>query len=50
MKTMNNHGRDILERKIIELDLLIPLDVLLVGATGVGKSSTINSSLYLDKI
>ena len=32
-----------LEQAIYSRSLLLPLDVLLVGATGVGKSSTINA-------
>ena len=38
-----------LEQKIYSSSLLLPLDVLLVGATGVGKSSTINA-LFGDHI
>ena len=32
-----------LEHEIYSRSLLLPLDILLVGATGVGKSSTINA-------
>ncbi len=38
-----------LEQKIYSSSLLLPLDVLLVGATGVGKSSTINA-LFGDRV
>jgi hypothetical protein len=34
---------NVLEQEIYSNSLLLPLDVLLVGATGVGKSSTINA-------
>lgn len=38
-----NNLLDQLEEKIYSNSLLLPLDILLVGATGVGKSSTINA-------
>jgi len=38
-----------LEQEIYSCSLLLPLDVLLVGATGVGKSSTINA-IFGDRV
>ncbi len=40
---MRNYRYGDLEEKLRRHDLLMPLDVLLVGATGTGKSSTINA-------
>ena len=40
---MNKYRLEALKEKVEELNLLVPIDVLVVGATGVGKSSTINS-------
>lgn len=37
------HEEERIEREIERLGLLCPLDVLLVGATGTGKSSTLNA-------
>jgi len=40
---MKEYRLDDFKNKIIQNELLRPLDILLVGATGVGKSSTINA-------
>ena len=40
---MNKYRLEALKEKVEELNLLVHIDVLVVGATGVGKSSTINS-------
>ena len=40
---MKNFRLDIFKEKMWQNGLPIPLDILLVGATGVGKSSTINA-------
>lgn len=42
-KMRENHASEAIRKKIFERNLLMPLDVLLVGATGVGKSSTLNA-------
>lgn len=39
----SNYRRDDIRTKIEQCGLLYPLDVLLVGATGTGKSSTLNA-------
>lgn len=43
MQSLKNYRFDDLRQKIRDADLLRPLDVLLVGATGAGKSSTLNA-------
>ena len=35
---MNKYRLETLKEKVEELNLLVPIDVLVVGATGVGKS------------
>jgi hypothetical protein len=40
---MRNYRLSDFEAKINQSDLLVPLDVLLVGGTGTGKSSTMNA-------
>ena len=40
---MKNYRRDYIQSHINHNDLLVPLDILLVGATGTGKSSTLNA-------
>lgn len=42
-KGVRNHRGDHIRSAIAERGLLCPLDVLLVGATGTGKSSTLNA-------
>ena len=43
LQSLKNYRFDDLRQKIRDADLLRPLDVLLVGATGAGKSSTLNA-------
>lgn len=43
MQSLKNYRFDDLCQKIHDAGLLWPLDVLLVGATGAGKSSTLNA-------
>ncbi len=43
MQSLKNYRFDDLCQKILDAGLLWPLDVLLVGATGAGKSSTLNA-------
>jgi uncharacterized protein len=43
MKSGKSYASEFIREKIFERNLLMPLDVLLVGATGVGKSSTLNA-------
>lgn len=40
---MKNYSKNQLEHEMQKLNLLLPLDVLLVGSTGAGKSSTLNA-------
>lgn len=40
---MNNYRIDDIRNTLVQRALMFPLDVALIGATGVGKSSTINS-------
>lgn len=40
---MKNYRQDDIQSHIRRNELLVPLDILLVGATGTGKSSTLNA-------
>jgi len=46
---MKQYGLHSIESAISARNLLVPLDVLLLGATGVGKSSTLNA-LFANKV